>query len=355
MFKEFYKLDILITDYLTRILEAKNNHIAIVSHVNPDGDAVGSTMGLYHFLKKDLQKNVDVILPGNFPSFLGWIPGSEKIIIADKEMDKAFQSLEKADIIFCLDFNDTERTGVLSQPLQKAAADKFLIDHHPNPNYEFSYHISNINVSSTAELVYELIVSLGKQHLIDITIAQCLYTGIITDTGSFSYACNNPRTYYITGHFINLGLDGEHIHRMIYDNYSEDRIRLLGQCLSQNLRTLPEYATAYIFLSQSDLQRYSYSEGDSEGVVNYALSIKGISLAAIFIERKDQIKISFRSEGDVNVNSLARRYFNGGGHKNASGGSSTQSLSDTIGHFEQLIAELSKDDFSALKVVQDNA
>jgi bifunctional oligoribonuclease and PAP phosphatase NrnA len=348
-------LEIKITDFLSKLLATKNKNITIVSHVNPDGDAVGSTMGLYHFLKNDLQENVHVILPGNFPTFLAWIPGSDNIIIAEKDKNRAFECIERADIIFCLDFNDTQRTGILSQPLQGAAADKFLIDHHPNPKDEFKYQISDIHVSSTAELVYELIVSLGKQHLIDITIAQCLYTGIVTDTGSFSYACNNPRTYYITGHFINLGLDGEHIHRLVYDNYSEDRIRLIGQSLSQNLKTLPDYGTAYIFLSQSDLQRYNYSEGDSEGVVNYALSIKGVSLAAIFIERKDLIKISFRSEGDVNVNYLARQYFDGGGHKNASGGSSKQSLSSTIEYFEQLIAELSKDDFSALKVVQDNA
>jgi bifunctional oligoribonuclease and PAP phosphatase NrnA len=340
----------LIKEFLTD----KSKTIVIVSHVNPDGDAVGSSLGFYHFLKNDKFENVTVVLPGSFPSFLAWMPAAATIVVADRNKTEAFNAIENAEIIFCLDFNDIERTALLSESFKRAKGKLILIDHHPNPKDQFDLIFSEIKASSTSELIYELIAAMGKQDLVDLSVAQCLYAGIVTDTGSFSYACNNARTYNIIGHFMELGLDGEKIHREIYDNYSENRIRLLGFCLSTNLKILTQQQTAYIFLSKKDLEKYSYQEGDSEGVVNYALSIKGIRLAAIFIERNEQVKISFRSEGDLNVNILARKYFNGGGHKNASGGSSNKSLENTIAKFEEIVHEISKDDFNLLKVVQDN-
>jgi bifunctional oligoribonuclease and PAP phosphatase NrnA len=339
---------------IVNILADKSQNIVIVSHVNPDGDAVGSSLGFYHFLINDHYENVSIILPGSFPLFLAWMPDSDHFILADQNKEQAIDAIEMADIVFCLDFNDLERTTLLSESLKKVNCNLVLIDHHPNPKDQFDYIFSDIKASSTSELIYEFIVALNKQHLFNLAIAECLYAGIVTDTGSFSYACNHARTYHIIAHFMELGLDGEKIHRQIYDNYSENRIRLLGYCLSSNLRILSQHQTAYIFLSKQDLLDFDYQEGDSEGVVNYGLSIKGIRLAAIFIERNDQVKISFRSEGDLNVNILARKYFNGGGHKNASGGSSDDSLKDTIAKFEEIVHEISQDDFSLLKVVQDN-
>jgi bifunctional oligoribonuclease and PAP phosphatase NrnA len=340
--------------FLESLLNDKKLKIVIVSHVNPDGDAVGSTLGFYHFLKKDHFTHVDLILPGAFPSFLSWLPGSDVILIADQDEQQALQKINEADVIFCLDFNDPARSGKLADAIKNSKCSKVLIDHHPDPMEGFDIIISETQVSSTAELVYEVIVALQKQHLVDLQIAQCLYTGIITDTGSFSYACNIPRTYFITGTFMEMGLDGEKIHRLIYDTSSEDRMRLLGFCLSQRLKVMSDHKTAFIYLSASDLNEFKYKEGDTEGVVNYALSLRGIHIAAFFTQRKEQVKISFRSEGEINVNILARKYFNGGGHKNASGGHSSDNLQDTILRFENIIKELSANDFADLKLVDDN-
>ncbi len=347
-------MDNSVLQQAKQLLADKSKKIVIVSHVNPDGDAIGSSMGMYHFLKNDKYTNISVISPGSFPEFLAWMPGTDQIIIASENQSKAQSAIVGAELIFCLDFNDIGRTDQLAEALEKAPATKILIDHHPDPLNQFELVISQVSASSTAELIYEFIMALNKQHLIDDNIAKCLYAGIVTDTGSFSYACNNPRTYYITAHLISLGIDGEKIQRQIYDTYSEDRMRLLGYCLSSNLKVMLECKTAFIYLSKNDLKRFNYREGDTEGVVNYALSIKGVQIAAIFIERDELVKISFRSEGDVNVNTLAREYFNGGGHKNASGGQSPETLENTIKTFEKLIEDISKDDFRLLRVSKDN-
>lgn len=339
---------------IQKIISGKDNQIVIVCHVNPDGDAIGSSLGLYHFLKNDQQKNVTVISPNSFPSFLGWMPASQQIIIAKEQPEKSSKIIKSADLLFCLDFNDTNRTAGLSKDIFSSKALKVLIDHHPDPTNDFDVFLSDTSASSTAELIYEFIILLNKQELIDLPIAQCLYAGIITDTGSFSYACNNPRTYYITAYLLSLGLDGEEIQRLIYDTYSEDRMRLLGYCLSERLKVLVIFETAYIYLTKDDLERFNYQEGDTEGVVNYALSMDGIKLAAIFIERNNEIKISFRSKGTVNVNVLARKYFDGGGHKNASGGYRKKSMEETIAYFEGLLEDISAEDFRLLSDVTDN-
>ena len=329
--------------------------ITIISHVNPDGDAIGSSLGLYHFLCQDGHENVSVVSPNSYPDFLSWMPGAEKIILASDQYELAIKAIDDADIIFCLDFNDPKRTDNLSEALIRSKGKKILIDHHLDPFNEFDLIFSQTNVSSTAELVYEVISALGKINLLDYDVAQCLYAGIVTDTGSFSYACNSPRTYHIVAELISLGINGENIQRNIYDTYSEDRMRLLGFCLSERLRVFQDFYTAYIFLSHEDLQRFHFREGDTEGVVNYALSIKGIKVAAMFIQRDAQIKVSFRSEGDVNVNVLARRYFNGGGHKNASGGYCEASMEQTLAYFESLLVDISAHDFRLLKDdVKDN-
>jgi len=332
-----------------KLLSDKSKKILIVSHVNPDGDAIGSSLALFHFLKKTGFENTVSISPNAFPSFLQWLPGSEEIILGNKQSALSSEKIKEADLIFCLDFNDVERTEDLANRLRKARGIKILIDHHPDPKPHFDHVISQVSASSTSEMIYEFIVGMESESIIDKIIAECLYAGIVTDTGSFSYGCNNPRTYEIVANLISLGIDGENIHRLIYDTYSEHRMRLLGLCLSSNLVVMHEHSTAYIFLSASDLKKFNYQEGDTEGVVNYGLSIKGIRLSAIFIERKENIKISFRSEGNLNVNNLARDYFNGGGHKNAAGGNFKDTLENTIRYFESTIKNLSREEFRALE------
>lgn len=346
-------MDKLTIEKVRNTLSNKSHPIVIVSHVNPDGDAIGSSLGMYKYLKNAGYQHVQFISPNSFPSFLQWMPNAQQVMVAEHQQNQAAEWIRKAEVIFCLDFNDLERTDFLASKIQQSEGTKILIDHHPDPKDQFDIVISDIHVSSTAELVYNFIQALQHDQYLDTDIANCLYAGIITDTGSLSYACNNPRTYYIIGNFIQMGVDGEKVHRLIYDTYSEDRMRLLGHCLTNNLKVVSEHRTAYIFLSAGDLKKFNYKEGDTEGVVNYALSIKGISLAAIFIEKENQVKISFRSEGNWCVNKLAASHFNGGGHKNAAGGSYKDSLINTLRYFERILTDIAKDDFNLLKDMSD--
>lgn len=320
-----------------QLLSEKDQPITIVTHTNPDGDALGSSLGLFGFFKLSGYSNVKVITPNGYPSFLLWMPWQQEIIIADKHPAISHAAIIGASLVFCLDFNGLNRVDGLENILRQTSAKKILIDHHPQPADEFDILFSDTRVSSTAELVYEFIVALGGKKQIEKRVAECLYAGIVTDTGSFSYACNEPRTYEITARLIALGVDGEHLHRLIYDTYSADRMRLLGYCLSEKLKVLPKEQAAYISLSAADLLRFNHQDGDTEGVVNYAMSIENINLAALFIEKEDHIKISFRSAGKVDVNRLARNHFNGGGHRNAAGGKSHLNLEDTTNLFEELL------------------
>lgn len=332
-------MDPLIISQVKTLLSDKDQPIAIVTHTNPDGDALGSSLGLYGFLLLSGHKRVSVITPDGYPSFLHWMPWEQDIIIAEREMERAEKGILGAKLVFCLDFNGINRVNHLEDVLRKSKGKKVLIDHHPQPQDDFDLVISEIRASSAAELLYDFIVALGGEGRVDRRVAECLYAGIVTDTGSFSYGCNEPKTYEITARLIALGVDGEHLHRLIYNTYSEDRMRLLGYCLSERLKVFPEQQAAYISLSAKDLQRFNHQEGDTEGVVNFALSIENIHLAALFIEKEDHVKISFRSSGSVDVNLLAREHFNGGGHRNASGGKSFKSLEKTIGFFEEIIRE----------------
>ncbi len=320
-----------------QLLSDKDQPIAIVTHTNPDGDALGSSLGLYGFLLLSGFSNLRVITPNGYPSFLRWLPWQEEIIIADQNTEVATAAFLGASVIFCLDFNGLNRVNGLEEPLRQSKATKILIDHHPQPAPDFDIMFSDTRVSSTAELIYDFIVALGGEKVLDKRIAECLYAGIVTDTGSFSYACNEPKTYEITARLIALGVDGERLHRLIYSTYSADRMRLLGYCLSERLQVLPEQGAAYISLSAGDLEQFNHQEGDTEGVVNYAMSIENINLAALFIEKEDHVKISLRSSGPVDVNLLARNHFNGGGHRNAAGGKSFESLEETTMRFESLL------------------
>jgi len=308
--------------------------IAIIMHVNPDGDAVGASLALYGILTRE-KHQVTVITPNEYPSFLAWMPYCNNILIHRFEPQKTEEAIMDADLIFCLDFNDLNRMEKLAEAYKKSNAIKFLIDHHLSPSVFTDYTISESKTSSTSELIFDLLVALNKKHLLNKDIAECMYVGIVTDTGSFSYACNYEKTYLIISELFSHGIDGENIHRLVYDTYSEKRMRLLGYCLSEKLKVFQEYHTAYISLTNDDLKRFDYNTGDSEGIVNYALSIEGITMAALFIERGNLIKVSLRSKGNVQVNDIAREYYKGGGHYNAAGGNSYKSIDETLDEFEK--------------------
>ena len=310
--------------------------ILITTHNNPDGDAIGSSLALYLLLNR-LGYKVSVIVPNDYPAFLKWLPGTEVINIYENDEVVCDALIRRADMIFCLDYNALSRVKLFSDILIDSKATKILIDHHIDPSNEFGFSHSRISVSSTCELLYEFITGLGYDNQIDKDIAACLYVGIMTDTGSFSYACNYSQTYEITASLIKRGIDAEQIHREVYDTYSENRMRLLGYCLSDRLMVRLKYQTAYIWLTLNDLERFNHQVGDTEGVVNYALSIEGITLAALFIERKDRIRISFRSKGEFSVNEFAHRHYAGGGHRNAAGGDSFSGITETLQKFEELL------------------
>jgi len=315
----------------------------IVSHHNPDGDALGSSMALYHYLVKKNIKPI-VILPNNYPDFLAWLINDEEVLIfSHKIKSKIEKHFADADLIFCVDFNAINRVNDLEKYIKGSKAKKILIDHHLEPQTDaFDYMYSRPNVSSTTELIFEVIDAMGDTKLIDKKIAEGLYLGIITDTGSLSYSANYVSTYAILTKLVAQGIDCDLIQRKVYNNFTENRMRLFGLCLSKNLYVLPEYKTAYIVLSKKDLEKYSYQVGDTEGIVNYAMAIKGIDFAALFIERDKLIRISFRSYGDLSVNKIAKTYFEGGGHKNAGGANSYHSLKKTIEIFKSILPRLSE-------------
>jgi len=278
-----------------------------------------------------------MMVPDMFPSFLAWLTDSGKIFNFSQQQDYVLQAIAEATMIFSLDYNDLNRLSNAADPIKKSPATKIVLDHHLYPSDQYDLKVSKTNISSTAELVYEFIQAMGDEALIDLEIAESLYTGIVTDTGSFSYSCNHVKTYEVIAALFRRGIDGERIHRLIYDTYSEHRLRLLGYSLSENLVVLPEFHTAYIYLTSEDLERFHYQVGDTEGVVNYALSIEGINMAALFSERDNSIRISFRSKGNFSVERIASDYFDGGGHANASGATSYLSMEETVKKFRDLL------------------
>ncbi|WP_370478038.1 DHH family phosphoesterase [Tamlana flava] len=323
-------------------LLATKKKIVIVPHKNPDGDAIGSTLGLYLYLLKR-NHDVQVIVPNDFPSFLKWIPGSDSILRHDSQTKMCNDLIADADIIFTLDFNALHRTDQMEQVLAESKGIKIMIDHHQAPDDYALYIYSNVRMSSTCEMVYYFIDMLGDIDLIDKDIATCLYVGIMTDTGSFRFSSTSSTTHNVVAHLMEKGADNAEIHNNIYDSNSCERLQLLG-CALSNLVVIPESRTAYITLSQEELNRFNYKKGDTEGVVNYGLSIEGIVLAAIFIEDKQEgiIKISLRSKGNFSVNEMSRAHFNGGGHINAAGGKSYLSLKDTVEKFISILPSYNK-------------
>jgi phosphoesterase RecJ-like protein len=312
--------------------------IVIVPHRNPDGDAMGSTLALYHFLQSKGHK-AQVIAPNDYPDFLKWLPGNDHVLQFESEENLATERILSADIIFTLDFNDLNRTGyAMASVLDSSSAPKVMIDHHQQPSDYATFIYSDVQISSTCEMVYNFLGFLGETESIDVDIATCLYTGIMTDTGSFRFPSTTSRTHEIAGALMNKGADHSEIHNKVFDTNSFDRMQLLG-CALSNLKVIDTYNTAYIHLSQEELDRHNFKKGDTEGFVNYGLSLKGIVMAVIFIENVQEgiIKISFRSKGDFSVNEFARTHFNGGGHTNAAGGRSESSLNEAIEKFISIL------------------
>ena len=313
--------------------------VVVTSHHNPDGDAIGSVIAMVKLLEKRVPQ-VTGIVPNDFPDFLKWMPGADRIVIYNQLEPKAKELIYNADLIFCLDYNALHRTDAMAPALKSARAVKVLIDHHLDPlSEDFDYIISRIDISSTSELLFNFIEQCGWSDLIGQEVATGLFVGIMTDTGSFSYSCNYPETFQISALLIKTGIDPEQIHRNVYDTYSESRLRLLGYCLGEKMTILPQYKTAYIALTKAELDRFQYKTGDTEGVVNYALSIDEIRFAVLLTERTDRIRLSFRSKGNLSVNVFARKYFNGGGHRNAAGGDSFESMENTISHLKNALEQ----------------
>ncbi len=314
------------------LVKSPSKRIVILTHQNPDADAMGSSLGWKIYLQKK-GHIATVVIPNECPSNLRWMPDYEEVITYDTNAQSQTASkalLQEADIICCLDFNALHRIKGLGALAQNTKAIKVLIDHHLEPEPFADFVFSDTSKAATAQYVLDIITQLGDAQLVDLPIATCLYAGIMTDTGSFRHGNTTPEVHLAVAELMKTGLEVNHVHRAIFDNNSLGRTRLLGYALSEKLTVLPEYRTAYMVLSLEDLKRFNSEIGDTDGIVNYGLSIENVVMSVLMIERRDEIKLSFRSANDFSVRELAHKYFSGGGHKNASGGRTNTTLAETI-------------------------
>ncbi len=318
---------------------ANTAKVVITAHQKPDGDAMGAALGMYHFLTQ-LGHDATVISPTNWAAFLNWMPGCNKVINFEGHRDKSADLIRNADVIFCLDFNVLHRTKHMEPLLSQAQATKVLIDHHQQPQESaFNFGVSNTYKSSTCEMVYDFIVESGHSNKINLDVAACLYTGLMTDTGSFRFPSTSASVHHVVAHFKELGLDHSRIHQLIYDNFLENRLRFIGHAILNRLEVLYEYNTCLMAIPAEDLQKFDIKTGDTEGLVNYLLSIQGIRFGALCIDREEERRWSFRSVDDFDVNLFARKHFEGGGHKNAAGGRSLEKLANTVNKFKQVLKQ----------------
>ena len=315
-------------------------HVVLLTHQSPDGDAMGSSLAMYHYIKS-LGKDAQVIVPNAFPDFLAWMPGADTVLLYDAQMAEANSSLEEADLVICTDFNAPSRIGALGDKMLTLACPKLMIDHHLHPTDFADFIVSEPEASSTCELVYEVLTTLQAKLSTD--IATCLYTGLMTDTGNFSYNSNRPQIYSIISHLVAAGANKDEIYNAVFNQYSVERMKMVGYCLYQKMRVFPEHHTALIYLSRKELYRFNFQKGDAEGIVNMPLQSKDIHYSVFMREDKatpdemeknggisTKIKLSFRSQGDRPVNIFASEVFNGGGHANASGGEFYGPLQDAV-------------------------
>lgn len=325
-----------------------HENFVIVAHVSPDGDAIGSSLGLYHFLLNYGKDNVSVIVPNGFPDFLKWMPGAKDIVIYEKYPDFADQLIRDAEVIFCLDFNIPKRLDKLAPSIVAADAVRIMLDHHLAPGDFCDIIMSYDQMSSTSEMVFRLICRMGEFDLISKDAAECIYTGMMTDTGSFTYHSNEPEIYTIIGELIRCGIDKDAIYRKVYQVYSECRLRLMGYVLYEKMKIYPELHTALITLTREEMTRFNYVSGDAENFVNQPLSVNGTAFSAFFREDKEMIKVSLRSVGEFPCNTFAATYFNGGGHKNASGGEFYGTMEEAITIFEKGLMLFNPNNFEEL-------
>ena len=316
----------------------KAEKIVIVSHVSPDGDAIGSSLGLYHFLQTQ-EKTVNVIVPNQFPAFLKWMPGAKDVIIYDRYKDFADRLIREADVICCLDFNELKRIDTMEEAVRNASARKMLVDHHLNPGNFADITISHPDISSTSELVFRLICRLGNFDDITREGAECIYTGMMTDTGGFTYNSNNREIYYIISELLSKGIDKDQIYRNTFNTHTEGRLRLMGYVLYEKMEIYRDFNSALIWLTKEDQRKFQYRKGDTEGFVNMPLTMQGIRFSCFLREdtEKDMIKVSLRSVGDFPCNKVASDFFGGGGHLNASGGEVYGTMDEAISLFKQAL------------------
>ena len=320
-------------------LLTKPKKIVITFHQKPDGDAMGSGLGLYNFLLQ-FGHQVTVISPTNWAAFLSWMPGAKKVLDFEMQNEKALKALKEAEWLFCLDFNVLNRTRNMEPVIQQLDCIKILMDHHQQPQTEvFDFGISDTSKSSTAEIVYDFIINSGYSDKLNKDVAACLYAGVMTDTGSFRFNSTSADVHRMVATLKETGLDHSQVHENLFDNFLEGRFRFFGNTLLNRMEIFYEYNTALIAIPQKDLIKYNVKTGDTEGLVNFPLSIKGIRLAAVIIDRGDERKSSFRSKGGFDVNTFARKYFNGGGHFNAAGGKNSEPLEEVVKKFKQAIQE----------------
>lgn len=311
--------------------------IAIVAHKSPDGDAIGSSLGLYHYMVFKGHQ-VEVVMPNDYPSFLKWMPGNDNIVLHEGNEAKAEALINDAEVLFCLDFNVPSRAFGLQEVIQTSQNVKVMIDHHPQPDGFVDFMLSDTSSCSTAQLVHRFADMMGDK-IPNKQAAECLYCGIMTDSGSFRFPSVTPETHRVVADFLELGVNQDEVYNLVNNSSSEQRLRLLGYCIDDKLSVMSKFSTAYISLTIEEKKRFNFQQGDTEGTVNYPLSIEGVNFSAIFIEAEEYVKISFRSIGNFDVNQFARTHFDGGGHRNAAGGRSDLSMADTITKFESLVKE----------------
>lgn len=329
--------DIEIITSVKQVLAEQKKKITIVPHENPDGDAIGSALGLGQVLQNFGHK-VQVICANDYPDFLKWFSSDVPLVIYEQEKKRAKEWMFDSDILICVDFNEEKRAGHLEKPIKRFEGTKILIDHHPYPTDFCDYTISEISYSSTAELVFDVVNGIGLEQHIDVRVAEALFTGLLTDTGGFNHNTSN-NTFKVVSELMKLEINTDKIRSEIFSNYSEDRMKLMGYCLNKKMQVFPEMRTAIISLTQEELNRFNFQPGDTEGFVNYPLSIKNIVFSVLFIEKDGFVKASFRSKGNFPANAFSSKYFNGGGHLNAAGGQSDLNLEKTILKFTQLLPE----------------
>jgi phosphoesterase RecJ-like protein len=318
----------------------KPRKVVITTHQKPDADAMGSSLGLTHFLRQ-FGHEVTVISPTNWAGWVNWMPGAKDVLDYEKQKEKAEQALDKAEWLFCLDFNNFFRARTMAAKLSAVKCTKILIDHHEEPDEKsFDYGISDPGRSSTCELIYDFILASGYKDKINIEAAECIYAGVVADTGSFRFPSVSANVHRIVADLKDKGLLHTPVHEALYDNFLENRLRFIGNVLLNRMDIFYEYNTALVAIPKSDLLKYDIKTGDTEGLVNFPMSIQGIKLVALVIDRDEERKWSFRSKGNFDCNAFARKYFEGGGHFNASGGRSSDSLPETVKKFKQVLKEI---------------